>query len=360
MNHKTNLLLLSLATLAAGPALAQGVATVPYQNSGTEGIGISFVLARPGYQLTQTIYESRYVYRAAQSYSSILLRPDSSGIVPTMNAMSRHLAVRMSGVGVPSPELASTTSFAANRGSDFATVLNNRVLAFPAVAQRPTPATFAVSIPLDQPFLTTDIAHLLVEFETSNEATTPAPWYPDGEFFQAADWTILTSIHGASCPAGTIGFNAGYLNGDLFAEIASAPDPNVPTHPGVAFLGTSLNQWGSLPLPIHLDVFGAPSCSIYTDGLQSYVGMSRGGRVERFTLRVPVPRAFGLLGHSLYSQVFLLDPTANAFGIRASGYATYEFSSPPDARRTLTLSSQTVGDRPTLVEPNTALILGVQ
>mgnify|MGYP007095800499 CR=1 FL=1 len=146
----------------------------------------------------------------------------------------------------------------------------------------------------------------------------------------------------------------------IAAEISALPDPNVPIHPAVAFVGTSTTRWGSIPLPLHLDLFGAPGCTILTDSLQSYVGMSRAGRAERFTLRLPVPRNFGLLGQSLHTQLFLLDPTVNAFGIRTSAAATFTFSSPPDPRRTLTLSTQTSGDHPALVAPNLALILGVR
>ncbi len=355
-------LLPAVALLATG-LTAQTIPTVPVQNVSQEGFSTSFIVARPGYQLTQTIYESRLVYHSVQRYSTVLLRPDGGAPVLPVPAMSRHLTLRMSTDGVPSPELASRTSFAANRGRDYTTVLNDRLVSFPAEANRPQPAPYDVTIPLDQSFPLTTYGHLLVEAETRAEASTPTQWFPDAEFYPAADWTIFTTIHGSGCPAGTVGFGGSYLSplDEIQTVMSMARSPNgPPTHPAVAIVGTSLSNAGPIPLPAALDALGAPGCSLYTNPLQTFVGMTGGASAERFYFSHPVPRNFGLLGLQLHSQSFVFDASANALGLRASPVATFYFSSPPDPYRSLTLSSTRAGDQPMSVQPNIALVFGVR
>ncbi|MGE0145096.1 MAG: hypothetical protein AB7I19_05305 [Planctomycetota bacterium] len=348
--------------------VAQTTPTIPVRNVTEEGVSLSLAVSIPGYQLTQTIYESNLVYRSVQSYQALLLRPDSGIGSNSMAPMARNLSVRLSGIGVPSPELADRQSFAANRGSDYTTAIRDRRIDFPAATQRPSPAPFLVALPFDQPFSAINIAHLLVEIETRPESGAVTAWHPDAAVDFGFDWTILTSVQGAGCPAGGVFFSADYSGGisnpggELRTTISMPRVVGQPfTHPAIAVVGTSLTRWGPFPLPLSLDGFGAPGCSIYTDALQTYVGSTGGGRAENFHWRLPVPRNFGLLGQQLHAQSFIVDPAANALGLRASPVATFTFSSPPDPYRMLTMRTLTPqSDRPLSVEPNIGLVLGVQ
>lgn len=357
---------LAPVALSLTAVCAQSIPTTPVDNFAREGIASSLAVANNTHQLAQCIYESGQVYRPLQQWSTLHLRPDAGAFQRDFPAMTRHLTIRMSGRGVPSPELASKTSFLQNRGSDFATVLNDRAIAFPARTQDGAqPAPFTVPIPLDQPFpMSHQVLHLLVEIETRPEASgsTQFPWFPDAAWWDARPWTVATSTFGTSC-GGSYGvmFSGQTSTLSMSFGFARAPGSNGRL-PALAWLGGSDASWGPLPLPFPLDLIGAPGCAIHTEPLVSFAGVTGGGSSERFTLNVAVPRDYRLLGTTLFSQTMVADPLAgNAAGLRASGGGRIFFSSPPDPYRALTLVRRgSSGDVPDEVTPNQAIVLGVQ
>ena len=346
------------AALTTGAA-AQTIPVTPVSNVNTEGKTISLATANNDFHLTQTIYESTLVYRPQQQWNTLLLRPDNSGSFGNFVAFQRRLTIRLSGVGVPSPELASQTSFSANHGSDLTTVLADKVVSFPAHTPAPGgPAAFSVRIPLDVPFSTNGIVHLLSEIETKAQAGGPTQWrwYPDAEGWLGQDWTILTSTFGTGCGPTAQSYSASATGNTLRTLLRFARTPGYAlTHPALAWIGTSKTQWGPLSLP--LPVFGVPGCAINAEPLAVFFGQTGGGSGEGFSLSVPVPRNYGLLGKTVFSQTMVFDEG----GLRASEGAEFFFSSPPSPYRALTLRRMgSPGDAVQFVQPDRAIVLGVQ
>ncbi|MCC6673079.1 MAG: hypothetical protein IT458_18585 [Planctomycetes bacterium] len=89
----------------------------------------------------------------------------------------------------------------------------------------------------------------------------------------------------------------------------------------VMLVGASRTQWGSLDLPLALDRFGAPGCTLYVEGLlQAPLQVSSGSAL--FTVGLPLDR--NMAGLRFHQQVVALDRAANALGVILSnaGQAT--------------------------------------
>ncbi len=355
----------ALAALLGAGVPAQTIPTTPVQNATTEGLTLSLAVANPTYQRTQVIYESNVVYRPLALWSALLLRPDGSAW--PYPAFQRNLTLRLSGRGVPSPEQASQSSFAANYGTDLTTVLDNKPVSFPAHASGGSgPAPFLVTIPLEQPFSMLGTAHMLVEIETPAIGGGPSQWlWPlDAEQWLGRPWTVIADPFGSGCGPAQ-GWSVAYdpVPPTLTTTLRwTRPIGAPPTHPAVAWLGLSNSQWGPLPLPLPLTLLGAPGCALLTEPTLTWLGQTGGGSGESFTLRLPVPRNYGLFGRSVYSQTMVFDQQAgNPAGVRLSPGARFFFSSPPDPYHAITLTRRgSPGDQPSFVEPDRAPVLGVQ
>ncbi len=358
--------LLSLATVpvamvlstAASSPLSGQVGVTPVSAQLAEGRSASLAVANNALQRTQTIYESREVYRPLQSWSALLLRPDNGGTFGSFGAFQRRLTVRLSARGVPSPELASQTSFAANYGADLTTVLDDKPVSFPAhVPNGAGPASFSVRIPLDRPFSMVAGAHLLLEIETAPEAGGPTQWrwYPDAAQWSGVGWTIQVAEFGSGCGPTPQSYWASAGSTSLRTTLRFPASST--SHPAVAWLGASRTQWGPLPLPLPL--IGLPGCAILTEPAAVIAGRTlwgTGGSAS-FSLRVPVPRSPALLGRRVHSQTMVAD----GVGLRLSPAAEFSFSSPPSPYRGLTLRrTGSLADAPQVVLGDRALVVGMQ
>jgi hypothetical protein len=83
---------------------------------------------------------------------------------------------------------------------------------------------------------------------------------------------------------------------------------------GIAYMvaGLSKTNWFGLPLPLPLDVIGMLGCTAYTDHIRVFPIVSVGGRAVWTTLVWNDP------GRTFYNQAFVLDPSANPFGLIVS------------------------------------------
>ena len=78
-------------------------------------------------------------------------------------------------------------------------------------------------------------------------------------------------------------------------------------------VGLSDRQWGSVPLPFDLGLFGAPGCSILVAGdIYLPLRVSSSGSA---TFRIPVPNTKSIVGKSFFTQFMILDRKANQLGI---------------------------------------------
>ncbi len=93
--------------------------------------------------------------------------------------------------------------------------------------------------------------------------------------------------------------------------------PNVAAVHAVAVLATGLSDtaWGSTPLPLALDAFGMPGCTLRVAPEALDFGAGGNGGI---TFQLAVPANPALHGTTFWQQAFVLDPFANAAGLRAS------------------------------------------
>lgn len=125
---------------------------------------------------------------------------------------------------------------------------------------------------------------------------------------------------GTGCP-GSNGvltyFGAGLpaLGGSIAFGIQTGPANQV----GVALLGASNTVWSGFPLPIPLDLFGAPGCALRVSPdvmLPTFVNGA--GR----TITIPIPVLPQLLGGDVQSQFLCPDPGVNALNLITSAGVT--------------------------------------
>ncbi len=93
--------------------------------------------------------------------------------------------------------------------------------------------------------------------------------------------------------------------------------PNVAAVHAVAVLATGLSDtaWGSAPLPLALDAFGMPGCTLRVAPDVLDLGTGGNGGI---TFQLAVPANPALHGAAFWQQAFVLDAFANAAGLRAS------------------------------------------
>lgn len=356
-----------IALLAPG-LVAQSFATTPVLNVNQEGNSASPLFVYTSPTRIQTIYEAGLVYRPLPQWSTLALRPDDGFAQSrSFDAFTRTLTIHLGSQGVPSPELASRSSFSANHGSDYTEVLTSKPVSFPAFQPNGAgPAPFTVTIPLDRPFsLGANYGHLLVEIDGMASGQPVSPyWMADAEYWNDHGWTVIADTFGSGC-GGPHSYSATFdSNLSRLRTEFRFPRPmgSIASHFAVAWLGTNTQSWGGLPLPAPLALLGAPGCAIYTEPAVSFFGTTSGGSSESFTLELQVPRNYTLLGKRLYSQSMVFDPNANnVAGVRVSEAGRFLFSTPPSPLQALTLFSVgTIDDTPQSGLPDQALVLGVQ
>lgn len=86
---------------------------------------------------------------------------------------------------------------------------------------------------------------------------------------------------------------------------------------GVAalFLGSSNTMWGTVPLPLKLDTLGMTGCELATGPDIVVPASIVSGAVD---WNFPLPNTASLVGLQFFSQAYVVDPGANAFGATLS------------------------------------------
>ena len=87
----------------------------------------------------------------------------------------------------------------------------------------------------------------------------------------------------------------------------------LPNGVGLLILGTSNTTWANVKLPLRLDGYGLPGCSLLvrpTEILAVPTGAS-----STLIWAAPVPAALSLEGGTMYFQYTFLDPAANRLGL---------------------------------------------
>lgn len=155
---------------------------------------------------------------------------------------------------------------------------------------------------------------LTMTFDSVRGETVLFGGVPYATWTYAAEVTATARAFGAGC-VGSAGVPALAPDvgqrpwiGDGFRQVAT----NLPANSLAVFkFGVSDQWWGGLPLPFDLSIIGMTGCTEYVSN-DVLIGLPTGAGAASYTL--PLPNNPSLRGVRLFSQVFTVDPTANAFG----------------------------------------------
>lgn len=310
MNSK--LLPLALVPFMAGIATAQSqTKVVPTFAKYADGSGGSaFPLAYTS-QRCQQIWDAGVVANTVALIQSMALRGDAmSGQMSAFTLTGTKVSLSHTTVSAAS----MSTTYANNR-TGTATVVFNANLNVPAVNPPSSgPAPFNVLIPCATPFVyTVPQGNLMLELETPASMPQKSGWITDAH----GTGGLVGQFGTSGKPSGgdtltLVGDGSGCVPGGT-ARVTTAT--MVKSYPGALFLGSSDQQWLSIPLPLDLNGIGAPGNHLYT-GMELQVPHSWaqiGGRwVSQVSL--PVPNQNVWIGVVVYAQSAIIDWQANQFG----------------------------------------------
>ncbi len=250
----------------------------------------------------------------------------------SFQAHSSYITVHMSAFGVNGAGSWSRTSYSANRGKGCRLVFPRAKVDFPAVT-RPavTPARFSVELPFANPIAYLPGRNMMVEMDVADPSggNNFFYWGSDAVIFGPYAKKGTTEKFGKGCPSGRIMVGeAPPVDG--LSKLSWYWDSGAGKGtPALGILGTSRTRWGSLALPFSLTGMGAPGCSLYTDLVLAFPGVTRGILLPGlYRVEVPVPADSTLAGGVLYGQTFVFDKTYNSLGVRASEGMKFTLGTP--------------------------------
>jgi hypothetical protein len=323
-----------------GPTIPSGLAAV----EGGDSTGV------PGQHAPCT---SQHLYDAA------LLGDVESGLIRTLFLRRDGLStksftahrftcdVSLATRGVPGRAAWSTTSYKANRGTNFTRLLSGHTVDFGAEPrpQNP-PAPYSVMLPLKTPIQYTKGSNLLVQFDLAGTGshTWPADAQPYFDYNPGVKYS-------RGCPAGRpLAGRAPYPDGSqkLFWQWDSGAGYS---RPALGLLGTSNRAWGFFIIPLPLSFLGAPGCYLNTNPLHAFGGTTDPSGVSgRYRVELAVPNRPDLAGTTLYAQTLVVKQGCNALDLMASEGLALTL---PTLRPALQLATHGVtppfGDKPRFV-----------
>ncbi len=309
---------LFLAALAR-PGTGQSGVVIPAGFAGREGSSSSYVPAGRAPSRSQFLYARRVLPGGTWKVKEIRLRRDGTDRAlfaghdfPTaiwMSNLERDPAAGYSGI------------FAENRGKDFSLVMKEKNVHYPAAAKpSKAPAPFSVAFVLDMPFPYAGKA-LLFEFAVSPGRGSSKRWYPDAQSYpwKGAPTGGIRTYSGKGCPANfyNYGVKPSVGLGLYHYGYSRAAGKALPA---LDVVGRSRTRAGALSLPFDLGPLGAPGCSLYLSPDLVRTGRTSPAGYVRFDWGY-VPNDPALEGGTYYEQQFVLDPSFNALGLRASRLA---------------------------------------
>ncbi len=294
----------------------------------TEGNSALHLPGRNAPSRVQVVYRGTdlKVPAAGWKLTSFSLRRDGLKTT-TFKAHTYKQTVTLSSKDVPLPCVASTGSFASNRGSDAVTVMNGRAVSWPASATPSAPpAPFRVVFKFDKPFVLLPARNLCVEIvsESTTSSTGNYYWYADAEAFDRSSAKGSMRSLGRGCSFSfQIRGKALPIDGEApldsyaYTRVYSATP-----QPALLLTGSQASTWGGLKLPVDLTSIGAPGCKLYVAPAFGLAGLTIGGDARglvKFSLGI-LPKQTVFQGIKLYQQAVVVDPLTNALGFRFSNY----------------------------------------
>ena len=310
----------------------------------------------PGrYAPSRVLVVYRQPFATTTTIRTISLRRDALK-TSTYRAHRWRFRIDLSSQSVLAPTFVSGESFDAAHGVDRVRVLDRKFVDFPALPKpKQGPAPFAVRIRLDRAFVVHQGANLAVDFQSETESAQRETfyWYADFEDFAAQRSAQKGSarIQGRGCPfAFQARASVPPLDGEGMVETwGYTRVPKI----SIAFLitGSRRDVWGVHKLPLPLDPKG--TCLLYTNpiGVAARPTMPNDPRGTARFFGAPLARDARFAGFTFYQQMIVIDPGANALGLRSSNLLEIKLGKvgEPLAARTLYHSGPDVKPVPTAV-----------
>ncbi len=296
------------ACVLQGQASSQ-VKVIPSQYQSKEGGGNSEAPGDWTPVHMQCLYNKASINNGIGLVSGIAFRPD--GTTNAFQADTRQVKIGIATKDVPEPEFSSAI-YEGNRGSDYREVFNG-TLVLPALTGASGPRPFSVKLPFTAPFLYVLATNLLVEITVTGTTFVSKGWKVDATPGIVVSPSGSATNVGNACPTTFLLGSQGLVPWPgALARFQAAS--------GAAGVSPFLLALGSQSLNVDLTNAGAPGCGLYQDLAIVLPGVtSATGQIALDFGKLP--RTPSLQGAIVPMQAFVLDPTFNAFGIRASaGY----------------------------------------
>jgi len=132
----------------------------------------------------------------------------------------------------------------------------------------------------------------------------------------ASPITATYAPHGVGCPGpwGTTSLQPAAHQRPWLGDVFELQFDNLPQQPGalIVIFGFTDVAWQGNPLPVPLDIYGMPGCSVWMSVDDPFFAFHQGGSL-RFPF--PLPMTPGLAGLAYYNQAIVVDPSvANPLG----------------------------------------------
>lgn len=243
----------------------------------------------------------------------------------TLDAWASTAVSNAAGMGV---------AFDNNHGANKLQVITNRTYNHPASDPSFVPSPFHLQYPFDVPFMHAGTGSICWEVQVTAKTQASSVTH-DAFGALSSNPALQVGRGGVGCrstgasAAMTIGGNS-TMNWPAGTGALSVTCSNALANgAGLHVLGFDRTSWAGLPLPFELPGSAtAPSgrCYLYTDVmLNAPVSASATGAV---TSSMNVPATANLNGTTTLSQVWMIDPAANAFGLVTSPMLVHNFVAP--------------------------------
>jgi len=311
--------LLVLGGIPAGPCRAQTAQVIPAGLEKAEGSSFSSVPSGRAPCRAQFLYAGRALPQGPWTVREIRIRRD--GTHPsTFEGHDYPTLLWMSNLALD-PAAGYSGIFAENRGKDFTLVMGEKKIHYPPLGKpAKAPAPFSIRFVLDKPFTYTGKA-LLFEFLVPKAGKASRRWYADAQVYpwKGAPPGGTRTYSGKGCPADfyNYGTKPSFGLGLVHYGHSRARREGLPA---LDLVGRSSSRWGSSALPFDLSPLGAPGCFLYVSPDAFRTGRTTASGYIRFDWGF-VPNDPALEGGTYFEQQFVLDPSFNALGLRASRLA---------------------------------------
>jgi hypothetical protein len=239
------------------------------------------------------------------------------------------------------PAKGMSSSFASNRPTLRTQVLDRKRISLPSLlGSSNDPGAWPIRIPFDRPFVWSG-TQSTIYLETVQSGHAGGSQFVD---YGIDAWFDLAGNSVARVDSSDLQSGTGFLqlgSGIVFElfearsqgalpQLSATTPPQIATtnelvlrdavasSAALAFIGSSRNSWGAVPLPLPLQALGASGCTLLT-GMEITLKPAATSPNGEARILYALPNGAALVGLGFHAQALVIDPRANALGLVFSG-----------------------------------------